>query len=125
MHAAGTAHLPAGNYPYWPGWDVARSIAVTLDGSGIALLDGFGGVYQIGNVHGPATTYFGFDIARDIAVTPGGDGFAVLDGFGGIHRSGNVPPTPAIGYAPYDRWRSFVIRNGRYTVARNDGYSVS
>ena len=125
VHAAGTAHLPVGNYPYWPGWDVARSIAVTLDGSGIALLDGFGGVYQIGNVHGPATTYFGFDIARDIAITPGGDGFAVLDGFGGIHRSGNVPPTPAIGYAPYDRWRSFVIRNGRYTVARNDGYSVS
>ena len=125
VHATGTARRPTGTYPYWPGWDIARSIAVTLDSKGMVLLDGFGGVWKLGSVARLPSDYFGFDIARDISITPGGDGFVVLDGFGGIHRSGNVPAAQAIGYATYDRWRGFVIRNGRYTVVRNDGYAVT
>ena len=27
VHPYGSAQLPAGSYPYWPGWDVARSLA--------------------------------------------------------------------------------------------------
>ena len=125
VHAVGTAHKPTGKYPYWSGWDIARSIAVTLDGNGLAVLDGFGAVWQVGTVQKLGTTYFGFDIARDIAVTPSGDGYALLDGFGAVHRFGAAPAAANIGYAPYDRWRSLAIRNGRYTVARNDGFSVT
>ena len=125
VHTAGTARKPAGAYPYWPGWDIARSISVTANGKGVALLDGFGAVWKTGTVQRLGNPRFGWDIARDLALTPTGDGYAVLDGFGAIHRFGNVPATPNIGYAPYDRWRGLVIRNGRYTVARNDGYSLS
>jgi Mannosyl-glycoprotein endo-beta-N-acetylglucosaminidase. len=125
VHAVGTAQKPVGVYPYWQGWDIARSIAVTLDGKGLALLDGFGTVWTMGTVQKLGSTSFGFDIARDLAIAPAGDGYAVLDGFGAIHPFGNVPATPNIGYALYDRWRGAVVRNGRYTVVRNDGYSVS
>lgn len=125
VHTAGTAHRPAGKYPYWQGWDIARSIAVTSNGNGLALLDGFGAVWTMGTVQKLGTRYFGFDIARDLALTPTGDGYALLDGFGAVHRFGATPASPNIGYATYDRWRGVVIRNGRYTVVRNDGYSVS
>ena len=125
VHASGSAHLPAGSYPYWPGWDVARSLAGTPDGNGLAILDGYGSVWPVGTVAHLPSAFFGFDIARDIRVTPSGDGYAVLDGFGAIHRSGNVPPAQEVGYAPFDRWRGLVTRNGRYTVVRNDGYRVT
>ena len=125
VHSVGTAHKPTGKYPYWQGWDIARSVAVTLDGKGLAVLDGFGAVWQVGTVQKLGTTYFGFDIARDIVVTPSGDGYALLDGFGAVHRFGATPAATNIGYATYDRWRSLTIRNGRYTVVRNDGYSVT
>ena len=115
----------AGSYPYWPGWDAARSLAGTPDGHGLIILDGYGGVYPTGTVAHLLPDYFGFDIARDIVVTPSGDGFAVLDGFGGVHPAGNIPTAGDFGYAPFDRWRGFVIRNGRYTVVRNDGYRVT
>ncbi len=125
VHTAGTAVRPSGTYPYWPGWDIARSLTTTLDSKGMVVLDGYGGVWRIGTVANLPFDYFGFDIARDIVITPGGDGFAVLDGFGGVHRSGAVPLAADLGYAPFDRWRSFVIRNGRYTVVRADGYSLT
>ncbi len=124
VHTVGTARKPAGNYPYWLGWDVARSIAVTLDGSGLVILDGYGGLWRMGTVQKLGTAYFGFDIGRDVVVTPSGDGYAVLDGFGAVHRFGATPAAANIGYATYDRWRSLTIRNGHYTVVRNDGYSV-
>ena len=125
VHTAGTAKRPNGTYPYWPGWDIARSMTTTLDSKGLVVLDGYGGVWRVGTVAALRTDYFGFDIARDIAVMPGGDGIAILDGFGGVHYYGAAPTPVNIGYATFDRWRSFVIRNGRYTVVRADGYSVS
>lgn len=125
VHAIGTARRPAGGYPYWSGWDIARSIATTLDGRGIVVLDGFGAVWRMGTVANLGGTYFGFDIARDIAITPGGDGYAMLDGFGAVHRFGAAPAPQSIGYASFDRWRSLAMRNGRYTVVRSDGYSVT
>ncbi len=125
VHTAGTAKLPRGTYPYWPGWDIARAMTTTLDAKGLVVLDGFGGVWRVGTVTNLRTRYLGFDIARDIAITAAGDGYAVLDGYGGIHRAGTAPLATDFGYAPFDRWRGFVIRNGRYTVVRSDGYSVS
>ncbi len=125
VHASGSARLPAGNYPYWPGWDIARSLAATPDGRGIVVLDGFGGLWRIGTVQNLGGAYFGFDIARDVVLTPSGNGYAVLDGFGAIHRSGAVPGPQELGYATYDRWRGLVMRNGRYTVVRNDGHRVT
>lgn len=125
VHVGGTARKPTGGrYPYWRGWDIARSMSVTLDGRGLAILDGFGGVWRIGTVGNHGANYFGWDIGRDIVVAPDGSGYAVLDGFGGISTFGNAPGTRQIGYAAFDRWRSFVNRNGTYTAVRNDGFSV-
>ncbi len=124
VHARGTAQRPAGNYPYWAGWDIARSMSVTLDGRGLVLLDGFGSVWPVGTASHLGAAWFGFDIARDIVLMPDGTGYAVLDGFGAIHPFGAAPPKREIGYGPFDRWRSFALRNGSYTVVRNDGFAV-
>jgi hypothetical protein len=122
IHTAGDAAKPAGDYPYWPGWDIARSMAVTLDGRGLVELDGFGGVWNFGSVPMLGTTYFGWDIGRDIVVMPAGDGYALIDGFGGIHRFGTAPANTNVGYATFDRWRGLVIRNGKFTAVRADGF---
>ncbi|MGZ4675120.1 MAG: glucosaminidase domain-containing protein [Acidimicrobiia bacterium] len=124
IHALGTARRPAGGYPYWPGWDIARSIATTLDGTGLVELDGFGGVWTFGTMKRLGTTYFGYDIGRDIVAMPGGDGYALIDGFGGIHRFGSAPAEVNVGYATFDRWRGLVIRNGKYTAVRGDGFTA-
>ena len=34
--------------PYWPGWNIARGVAVLPDGSGGYVLDGWGGLYPLG-----------------------------------------------------------------------------
>ncbi|HEX4776922.1 MAG TPA: metallophosphoesterase [Acidimicrobiia bacterium] len=72
--------------PYWPGWDIARGIALTPGGRGGLLLDGWGGVHAFGNAHVTSTTAYwpGWDIARGIAIDGNGHG-VVVDGWGGLH----------------------------------------
>src|SRR5439155_12890199 len=42
--AAAVPLTPVGG-PYWPGWDIARGVAVRLDGTGGLVLDGWGGLH--------------------------------------------------------------------------------
>ena len=98
VHPAGGAPSFSGG-PYWPGWDVAKDLAVVSDWTGAVqgyyVLDRLGGVHKVGSVSsftgGP---YFGFDIARAVKVVYDvwGDvqGYYVLDGFGGVHKVGSV-----------------------------------
>jgi uncharacterized delta-60 repeat protein len=96
--------------PYFPGFDIARDLALTADGKGGYVLDGWGGIHAFKVGAGPTppaatgAPYFpGHDIARKLLLMPDGSGGYVLDGFGGIHRFtiGAGPTPPAVNDAPY------------------------
>lgn len=83
--------------PYWPGWNIARGVALYHDphtgaATGGYVLDGFGGLhgFAIGNnplppaVHG-GPYWAGWDIARGVTINSAGTGGYVVDGFGGLH----------------------------------------
>jgi outer membrane protein assembly factor BamB len=94
---------------YWPGWDIARGIAVLRDNTGRPtggyVLDGFGGIHPYGSARPVAGTGYwpGWDIARAIVTDPcdatGASGY-VLDAFGGLHPYGGAPPVVTTGYWP-------------------------
>jgi hypothetical protein len=103
---------PVGGAPFFgnPAFaaDIARDIAVTPDGGGYVVLDGYGGLHLFGsaatgplrNVLGP---YFGWDIARSIVITPDGAGMFMLDGYGGVHALGSAR-LPAGRYPYWPGW---------------------
>jgi hypothetical protein len=99
---------------YWPGFDIARAIVLTADGTGGYVLDGYGAIHQWGSAPAPApvnvTTWWpGFDIARDVVLLPprvlsagSPDSGYVLDGSGGIHPWGTPPSVTPSFYAPFE-----------------------
>ena len=106
IHAfGGAASLRAS--AYWPGWDIARGIALNPNGGGGLVLDGFGGLHPFGAAHAPSgqsASWPGWDIARGIALTTNSTlanprGY-VLDAFGGVHPFGGAPKVVTTGYWP-------------------------
>ena len=106
IHPFGSAPPLAGT-AYWPGWDIARGIALDASGGGGLVLDGFGGLHPFGGAHAPtrwSTSWPGWDIARGLTLTPGSTlasprGY-VVDAFGGVHRFGGAPRVSSTGYWP-------------------------
>lgn len=108
--------------PYWPGWDIARSVARRADRRSGYVLDGLGGVHPFASsgaalppdVSG-AAYWKDWDIARGIALLPDGTGGYTVDGFGGIHpfRIGAGPMPPQVTGGPYwpgqDRARGITV----------------
>jgi hypothetical protein len=127
--------------PYWPGWDIARGVAVHpygydpstdgIDGWGV-VLDGWGGLHPLTLGAGPAAAitdgsrayWPGWDIARDVALLPSGNGGYILDGWGGLHPfglNGNpAPPKPE--WQPY--WPGWDIARGVMLLDDRSGYMV-
>jgi len=106
MHPIGGA--PALTGPYWPGWDIARGMALNPDGQGGYVLDGFGGLHPVGNAApvAPGGYWRGQDIAREIVLLPFSTaqqpaGY-VMDLYGGMHAFGSAPP--AWGAAYWNGW---------------------
>ena len=102
----------------WPGWDIARSIAVTGVGKGY-VLDGYGGVHNIGNAPALSTTAYwgGWDIARGIVVNSTCTGGYVLDGYGGVHSYGAAAAVATTAY-----WGGWDIARGLTLVTNTSGY---
>jgi thermitase len=115
---------PPGTFgaPYWPGWDIARGIAVLPDGTGGYVLDGWGGLhaFKIGQggagpappaIHG-APYWQGWDVARAVVLLPDGTGGYTLDAFGGLHpfSLGNNQRAFQVNDAPY--WPGWGIARG-------------
>lgn len=111
---------PSGG-PYWPGWDIVRGVALSRDGAGGLVLDGWGGVHQFRmgengtapSVVPQSPAYWpGWDIARGIALLPDGSGGYVVDGWGGLHafRSGSTATVAGPKGAPY--WTGWDIARG-------------
>jgi uncharacterized protein YvpB len=116
LHPFGGLVLHGAGATPWPGWDIARSIAVRGDGGGGWVLDGYGGIHAFGSAAPVVTPAYwpGWDIARAIVVTSrGADGQLdgrqgyLLDGYGGLHPWGGAPPL-----TPLDYWRGWDIARG-------------
>jgi hypothetical protein len=95
IHALGNApDITDG--PYWPGWDIARGLALNSDGKGGYVLDAFGGLNPFGNATRVAGSYWpGWDIARDVILLPTSTATRpagyVMDEWGGLHPFGTAP----------------------------------
>jgi FG-GAP-like repeat len=91
---------------YWPGWDIARGIALNPDGMGGYVLDGWGGLHRFGNAAAVSNNSYwqGWDVARGVVLMPTSTathprGYT-LDAFGGIHRFGEAPQATGGTYWP-------------------------
>ena len=112
VHPWGSA-APLAQAVSWPGWDIARGVAVQDGAAGGYVLDGWGGVHNFGKApQVTAGAYWpGWDIARGIALRPDGVSGYVLDGWGGIHPFGGAPPVAATAYWPgWDIARGITLR---------------
>jgi uncharacterized protein YvpB len=107
VHPFGEVNINTSGYPYWQGWDIARSVQVRDDGSGGWTLDGWGNIHAWGAAPAIQTPGYwpGWDIARAfVATSVDGSGIAdgrqgyLLDGWGGVHPWGGAPN---IGAPPY------------------------
>jgi hypothetical protein len=103
IHAGGGASTISPPTPYF-GFDIAKDLELTPDGTGYYVLDGYGGLHRGGSAPSlsPLAPYWGWDIARDLELTPSGNGYYVLDGYGGVHPGGSAsslsPATPYWGW---------------------------
>ena len=93
---------------YYPGQDVARSIAVMPDGKGYLILLADGNVLKYGSAATGAMAGLGHpawpgaDNGRSIAVMPDGAGYVVLDQLGGVSKYGSALLGPVgSGSTPY------------------------
>lgn len=132
-----------GGAPYWPGWDIARGVALrntnltTCTAFGGYTLDAWGGLHPFGidGAGAPAKPtdgpyWKGWDIARDVVLVPqfpaqadsAPAGGLVLDGFGGLHYFTIVPgvPAPVITGGPY--WNGWDIARGVMLVTDSTGW---
>ncbi|MGZ6927277.1 MAG: PKD domain-containing protein [Acidimicrobiia bacterium] len=103
----------------WPGWDIARGVALRFDGTGGYTLDAYGGLHPFGigsSAIAPATTqgpyWVGWDAARGVALMPNGKGGYVVDLYGGVHRFriGSGPLPPNVNSTPY--WLGLDVARG-------------
>jgi outer membrane protein assembly factor BamB len=127
LHRYGQRAINTAGSSYWPGWKIARGVALQNDGSGGYTLDGYGGIHPFGAA-APADTgayWPGWDIARGIALCGNGVSGYTLDGFGGIHAFGAAPAVANNTHAYWPGWdiaKSLVVTSdcqGGYTL---DGY---
>ncbi|HCO01877.1 MAG TPA: hypothetical protein DIT48_00675 [Actinobacteria bacterium] len=100
---------------YWPGWNIARSVALFPDGLGGYLMDGYGGLHVVGNATpiGGFAYWGGWDIARQVVLAPWSSSASpagwTLDGYGGVDPFGGAPDVGATARWNWDIARSLVI----------------
>jgi outer membrane protein assembly factor BamB len=115
VHNDGTAPALAVT-AYWPGWTIARSVALFPDGTGGYVLDGWGGLHPFGNANPvtPSAYWPYWDIARQVVLAPWATKASpagwTLDGWGGVHQFGSAPAITGFKWTPnWDIARGIVI----------------
>ena len=117
---------------WWPGWDIARGVAVRPDGHSGYVVDGWGAIFPFGidpdSVPPPNPTgYFtGRDVARGIVIDPadasGSSGY-VVDLHGGLHPFGGAPAVFGNGWFPSsDHIRGIVVNPRTHDYPYVTGY---
>jgi hypothetical protein len=103
IHPFATDATPAPPVPSgvvtWPGWAIARDLALLPGSPGAGyVLDGFGGLHPFGGAPAPRSRAYwaGEDVARRVVLNVAGTGGYVVDRSGGLHRfavgSAELPP---------------------------------
>jgi hypothetical protein len=120
----------------WPGWDIARGIAITPGSSRRAasgyVLDGYGGVHPFaagsaarppGERKGAGPYWPNWDIARAIVLSTAHSGY-VMDGYGGIHpfAAGKAPLPPGVRGSGY--WPDWDIARALVLSTPTSGYQL-
>ena len=114
--------------PSWPGWDIARGVAMLPDHTGGYVLDGWGGLhpFAIGTAPMPPPItdgpyWRGWDIAAGSRSAPTAPAATSLDGYGGLHpfTIGRGARPPGASDAPYRAGRDVA----RGVTLRPDGRS--
>ncbi|MCC7077615.1 MAG: PQQ-dependent sugar dehydrogenase [Acidimicrobiia bacterium] len=79
--------------PHWPGWDIARDMALRADDTSGVVLDGWGGLHPFGGAAKPSGGPYWpqWDIARGMALRADGSSGLIVDGWGGLHAFGGAP----------------------------------
>ncbi len=119
LHPFGGYPLDSAGAPSWPGWDIARGLALLPDGSGGWTLDGWGGIHGWGAATGlnHAALWPGWDVARGFALLPDQHSGYVLDAFGGLHAFGPNAPV----FTPPAYWGGQDIARGLDVVTDASG----
>ncbi len=109
---------PLSTTAYWPGWDIARGVALNSSGEGGYVLDAYGALHPFGDAPavGSGVYWPGWDIARGVVLRSDGVSGYVLDAWGGVHAFGGAPQVQVTGY-----WPGWDIAVG--IVLRADGQS--
>jgi spore germination protein YaaH len=121
VHPASSPPLaPSGS---WPGWDIARGLALDSTAEGGVLVDGWGGVHAVGDVGSVIGTGYwpGWDIVRGAAAVPAGSGGWVLDGWGGLHGFAFGSATPPPDPSSYGYWHGWDIARGVAAFSEGSG----
>ena len=114
--------------PPTPTGIAARSLAITANGTGVYVVDGFGNIYAGGTakaVAAPSGLPANADIIRRIKLAPGG-GYYLMDIHGRVWNGGGAPALVA-NYAlhPNEDWaRDFELTEdgkGYYLLSRDNG----
>lgn len=91
---------PLASSAQWPGWDIARGVALDGAGDGGVVVDGYGGLHLAGNVAAVNGTFYwgGWDIIRGLTLVPAASQGWVLDAWGSLHPfalgTASFPPVP-------------------------------
>lgn len=109
--------------PSWPGWDIARDVAVRGDGAGY-VLDGLGGLHPFNGAPavGDISSYRS-DLARAVALRADGVSGYTLDAYGGLHPFGGAPARSTDAYWPgWDIARGIALRPDGVSGYTLDGF---
>ncbi|HEY7136883.1 MAG TPA: fibronectin type III domain-containing protein [Acidimicrobiia bacterium] len=130
-----TTAVAGSGAPYWPGWDIARGVALAPGGGGYTL-DAWGAVHPWADAEHPAPAApgrlrysRGRDVTRGLAVLPDGRAGLVLDGRGRIDAfvlgvGGSVPRVREAARSSTDSFRGIAVLpsgTGGYTVDGSGG----
>jgi hypothetical protein len=136
LHPFGGAPAITSSSGSWPGWDIARAIALAPNSTTSAVtgyvLDGFGGLHPFAAGSGTAPSgktdapyWPNWDIARGLVLSTPTSGY-VLDGFGGIHpfaAAGTSDP-PSVTPADKAYWPNWDIARGIVLSTPSSGYTL-
>lgn len=111
---------------YWPGWDIARSIALLPQSNSGYVLDGWGSLHGFAPVGTPlppglqGASWPGFDIGRSVTTwtgaPAGSPGGWIMDGWGGFHPFGSAPTLAMTAY-----WSGWDIARGSAGAGSGSG----
>jgi hypothetical protein len=86
--------------PYWPGWDIARGVALEADAAGGHVVDAWGGTHAFGTANSTGVSDYrpGDAWVRSAAWLPDAPRPVIIDDHGAVHTPADAPRVlPVVG----------------------------